>query len=325
MGMRKRRIEIEGIPDHPAVRAWRMATSLDAAPECIHVYRERPRKALYCLPGVAPGGASVFAKRAVAPRTAIERSVYRDILPLLPLTSPRYYGSWLDEPHGWLFVEDAGEERYSDRDPAQRALAARWIATLHVGATGIAAAQTLPDAGPARYLAHLRSGRDKIARSLRRWRYPRGEAEVLRALLSLCDAIEARWDRAVAALDGLPATVVHGDFRPKNAYLRRDAGELRLFPIDWETVGWGPPAPDLTRIDLGAYWSAVREAWPRIGFDAVEAWRETGRLLESLAAVNWVAETLRCEGARARSSAVEDLDVVLGRLGTVARAVRVLE
>lgn len=325
MGKRKRTILAGDLQAHPAVRAWAMATSLEAVPDCIHVYRERPRRALYCLPGVAPGGASVFAKRAVAPRTVIERTVYRDVLPHLPLTAPRYYGSWLDEPHGWLFVEDVGGDRYSESDPEHLAVAGRWVGTLHVEGGTIPAARSLPDGGPARYLTHLHIAREKIARSLRRWRYPRTEVQQLTAILSQCDAIEARWSRVEAAVGGAPSTVVHGDFRAKNGYLRRNGSGLSILPIDWETAGWGPPAADLTRIDLRAYWSVVREAWPHVGFDAIEGWQAIGRLLEELAAVNWVGETLKCEGAAARTWAVADLEVVLGRMTLAARMARVVE
>jgi aminoglycoside phosphotransferase (APT) family kinase protein len=118
--------------------------------------------------------------------------------------------------------------------------------------------------------------------------------------------------------------VVHGDFRPKNAYLHRNGGDLSLLPIDWETAGFGPPAPDLTRIDLGTYWSVVRSAWPEISFATVERWERVGRLLEALAAVNWVGESLRSENAAGRSCAVVSLESVLQRLTVAARAATVL-
>lgn len=325
MGKRKRRVVTGDLQAHPAIRAWATATSSEVVPDCVHVYRERPRRALYWLPGVAPDGASVFAKRAAAPRTVIERTVYRDLLPHLPLTAPRYYGSWLHEPHGWLFVEDVGGDRYSESDPEHLAVAGRWVGTLHAEGCRIPAARSLPDAGPARYLTHLRTAREKVNRSMGRWRYPRNEIEQLTAILSYLDAVEARWSRVEAAVDGAPSTVVHGDFRTKNGYLRRNGDGLRIFPIDWETAGWGPPAADLTRIDLDAYWSAVRDAWPDVGFETIDSWRRIGRLFEELAGVNWVAETLKCDGEAARSWAVVDLEVVLRRMTLAARAARVVE
>src|SRR3970282_2274355 len=98
----------EDLQRHPAVRAWEAATGLGTTPASVHVLRERARKALYWLPGLAPDGTAVFAKRAVAQRIALQRTVYQDIIPHLSLSAPRYYGAWFDGPHGWLFTEDVG-------------------------------------------------------------------------------------------------------------------------------------------------------------------------------------------------------------------------
>lgn len=324
MGRRKRVVFTGDLQTHPAAMAWAKATSLDVLPDCIYVYRERERRALYRLAGVAPGGASVFAKRARAARTVVERTVYQDILPFLPLTTPRYYGSWLDDPDGWLFIEDVGDERYTEQDPEHRALAGRWVATLHAGGVHVAAARSLPDGGPARYLGHLRSARERITSSLELWSYPRHEAALLETIMVYCDAIEARWARLEEALDDVPPTVVHGDFRPKNGYLRRNGDGLSILPIDWETAGWGAPVTDLTRIDLHAYWSVVRDAWP-VDFEAIKGWSRIGWLLEELAALDWVSKALGCESVRARGCAADDLTTVLGRLTVALRMTRMLE
>jgi hypothetical protein len=324
MGRRKRVVFTGDLQAHPAVMAWASATSLDVVPECLHVYRERDRSALYRLAGVAPGGASVFAKRAVVARTKIERTVYEDILPLLPLTAPRYCGSWIDDPHGWLFIEDAGEERYCEQNPEHRALAGRWLATLHVGARDVPAARSLPDGGSARYLDHLLRARERIIGSLDHWRYPRHEIALLDTVLAYCDAIEARWALLEEALNDAPATVVHGDFRAKNGYIRRNGDGLSILPIDWETASWGAPAPDLTRIDLQAYWSVVRDAWP-VDLEAVQAWCTIGLLFEAIAALDWESKTLNCESVLARSCTVDNLTTVLGRLMLPLRLIQLLE
>jgi hypothetical protein len=142
----------ERLDEHPAVLAWVAATSHETVPEAIHVLRERGHKGLYWLPGLAPGGAAVFAKRAVAPRTLIERTIYEDVLPHLQLTAPHYYGSCVDDAHGWLFVEDVGDRRYSKHEPEHLALAARWFGTFHLAAGRIPAARTCR-MGPARAAA----------------------------------------------------------------------------------------------------------------------------------------------------------------------------
>lgn len=315
----------EDLQAHPAMSAWRGATSLRTTPAAVHVFRERPRKALYWLPGLAPDGTAVFAKRAVAARTVLERTMYEEILPRLPLSAPHYYGSWLDEPDGWLFLEDVGAQPFSQRDPRHRALAAHWIGTLHVEAIRLPAANSLPDAGPGRYLEHLCAARERIGSSLRHWPYPQAEVAVLDALLALCDAIEGRWAHVQAACAEAPVTVVHGDFQPKNAYVKTNGAATSLCPIDWEKVGLGPPAPDLTRIDLDAYWSVVRPAWPGMRRDDIERLAGFGRLFELLAAVRWESQSLKFEDAFTRSWAVTCLGSWLGRLEEAARFTGILE
>jgi hypothetical protein len=170
----------------------------------IHSRAARARKALYWLPGLAPDGTAVFAKRAVTARTILERTIYEDVLPRLPLSAPHYYGSWLDEPHGWLFLEDVGAQAFSRHDPEHRAIAARWVGTLHTEAAGVPGVTALPDGGPARYLQHLREARRWSQSAHRR---PAGRIAVLDACSRGCDAIEAGWAR-VGELRGRASAVV---------------------------------------------------------------------------------------------------------------------
>jgi len=98
------------------------------------------------------------------------------------------------------------------------------------------------------------------------------------------------WDDWVAAAcAGVPSTLVHGDFRPKNAYLRDDGAGMCLFPIDWEMAGWGVPAADLTRVDLRAYWAVVRERWPDVDLGTVERLALFGQIFRLLAGIGWAA------------------------------------
>ena len=156
-----------GRPEHPAVEAWRKLQPASAGPESIQVLRERMSSATYRLIGVVPGGATLIAKRCRAAWASVERRVYAEVLPHLPVTSPRYYGS-VEGADGrcWLFLEDVGDERYVTSDEEQCALAGRWLGRMHTSTTmradAAAAAARLPDGGPDRYLQHLRSAREQI-------------------------------------------------------------------------------------------------------------------------------------------------------------------
>ena len=55
----------------------------------------------------------MIAQRACMAKARIERTIYEEILPHLPVTSPRYYGFRAEDPDfAWLFLEDIGDERY---------------------------------------------------------------------------------------------------------------------------------------------------------------------------------------------------------------------
>lgn len=311
---------------HPAVKAWLAATGCGRVPASVSVMRERPARhqGIYRLEGVGEGGTAVFAKWGPAAAILPERLIQEQILPYLPLTTPRYYGTCLDGSDGWLFLEDVGEQRYSRSEPEHLRVAAEWVGTLHTAGSHLGAVNGLPDAGPSRYLRQLRGARTRIHESLGRWTFAADEVEVLASLLSWCDVIEARWGHVEAGCGGVPATLVHGDFRPKNAFVRSNGHGLQIFPIDWEMAGWGPPSVDLTRIDLSAYWRVVRASWPGVDFVTVERLARFGRVLESVASMDWACVSLLLEQREYRSEAVVDLAVVLGRLNDVARAAQVV-
>jgi hypothetical protein len=96
--------------------------------------------------------------------------------------------------------------------------------------------------------------------------------------------------------DGVPATLVHGDFRTRHACVRRGRDGLALFPINWETAGWGVPAADLTRLDLPAYTSVIHSCWwPDACLEQIEQLAVAGRIFSSLAAIASISEQLACE------------------------------
>src|SRR5262249_13733959 len=77
--------------------------------------KERPRKGACRLAGGGPGGSAVIAKRCRRGEALLEQTIYEEVLPRLPLPALRCYGL-VEEPDGqsaWLFLEDAGGERYS--------------------------------------------------------------------------------------------------------------------------------------------------------------------------------------------------------------------
>lgn len=316
-----RSVITENVAEHPAVEAWTRAGPGRRLPERVLVLCEARRRSAYRLPGVGVDGGAVIAKRCRISVARLERTIYEDILPHLSLPTPRYYGSWLDGPRGWLLLEDVSGEPYRRDDREHQRLASQWVGMLHGSATGLDAARILPDAGPARYLEHLRQGREKVRRAMQQRAFSGEESRVLEAVASRLDAVEADWKPVEALCEDAPDTLVHGDIQAKNLFPQRD-GDQMLHAIDWEMAGFGCPAADLTRIDLDHYWSSVRPAWPGMTPEGVRRLATVGHLLQALAQVHWLSEWLRCEDREDRASAVTRFVPLLEHLADSSRSVR---
>src|SRR5437867_6337435 len=238
----------ESLLERRAVKAWRgLRPSHDepASVEILEPGRYR-KKTIYRLAGVGMKGSAVIAKRRQMTRGLIERTIYEQILPHLPVTAPHYYGFVEDDDtFCWLFLEDLGRERFSPLVEEHRVLAARWLGRMHTTAARLTTTFHLPDRGPDYYLELLRSARLAILRNLTNPALGTDDIAVLKAIVSQCDSLEAGWHELEKCCESMPTTLVHGDFRAKNVYVRTDQAGTCLFPIDWETAGWGVPAADL--------------------------------------------------------------------------------
>ena len=282
---------------HPAARAWRTFSGDRAAPARIEVLREGGKADTFRMIGLRSGDGPVIAQRSNAEKARLERFVYERILPHLPVTAPRYFGA-LEESSGfvWLFLEDVGSRRYLESSEAELALAGRWVGLMHTSAATLPAAAELPDGGPHRYLEHLRAARKTIRLHLDNPTFAAEERDALERLTTELDSVEGEWTGIACACTGLPPTLVHGDFRPKNAYLCEvGGGRLELFPIDWEMAGWGVPAVDLTRISLAGYREAILPAWPGTSEEDLGRLDGVGRVFRALAGIRWLAPQLANE------------------------------
>jgi aminoglycoside phosphotransferase (APT) family kinase protein len=286
----------------------------------VEVWRELPTNrpaSVYRLVFRERGMPGVFAKHTESRSGAVERQCYERILPHLHVATPACLGT-LEDPDGsfWLFVEDAGRDWYSIASPLHRQLAGRWIGEMHRQGARIPAARSLPAAGPERYRNHLRSARDRIVANLSNPGLSDDDRGVLRVSLDLQDEVEARWPQIEEACAGPPATLVHGDFQPKNIRVRRAQGVATLLTLDWEMAGWGNPAVDLappcafdvlSHVDLAAYASAVSREWPGVDAAAIRRLSIVGLVLRRLAAMDWAGESLHFEQPEVLSDPVESL------------------
>ena len=299
---------------HPAVEAWgRLHPAAEPRGITLFNGHKRRRKSdTYRLEGCGPDGTNVIAKRCRRSTAELERTIYQSVLSELPVSSLRYHGMVDDgDEQCWLFLEDAGDERYSPLISEHRRLAAEWLAALHGAAAEIPAASRLPDRGPDHHLAHLRSARKALVQQIADRAAAGEELRVLAALVSQFDALEARWSDVRAFCDTLPRTLVHGDFARKNLRVRGGEAGPALAAFDWEKAGWGVPAPDVARLrpderlaaarfresgEFGGfcadpsqeiYGSILRNGSAQPSAETIELMATVGTLFRCLATVHW--------------------------------------
>jgi hypothetical protein len=286
---------------HPAVAAWRELRPERPTPRYIEIVRDNENP-IYRLDGVGCGGSAVIAKRCSLSTASIEHTVYDEILPRLPLTTLRCYGFVQeDDEVAWLFLEDVGTVRFSRRIAGQRTRVGRWLALMHTFARSVGAPAGLPERGQRHYLEHLRAARRNIRQNLSNPAVTGSDVDLLWSVIALCDDLESHWNQLEACLEGVPATLVHGDFRPKNVHLRTVDSNAGVFVLDWETAGWGPPAVDLApargphsarHIDIKTYISIAQESWANLDSQMIGRPVAAGTIFRRLAAMDWASGNL---------------------------------
>jgi aminoglycoside phosphotransferase (APT) family kinase protein len=291
--------------EHRAVAAWRALGTDRRVPSAVETVRaKKPTgRCVYRLLDATDEGDSVIAKRYRSAVHDIDRAFYQEVLPLLPVSTPRFYGE-VDDGDGyvWIFLEDAGRQRFSPRDPEHRVLAARWLGTMHTAAPELPFRDRLPERGLQQYRHHLEEGRRLILDNLDNPALRPDETALLGSIVGLCDTVERRWEELEESCAAAPATLVHGDFRPRNVFVREAPGTRegqRLLVIDWEMAGWGVSAADLApkrgqpQVDLDTYCHVVREHWPEFDLRFARRLMWAGLIIRRLAAIEWAAMSLR--------------------------------
>jgi hypothetical protein len=278
--------------DHPAAYALGLLHPELGAPTRIVTLKDHPESSTFRLEGVGPTGSPLVAKHSARPSAVVERRVYEDILPLISVSQPLYYGSWTspEDSSTWFFTEDLGDEWYDPTNARHRQLAAEWLGELHTTATAFPEVSLLPDRGPQHYLSVLRT---TLARIPDAWVNPaQSDREPLDEILRQLQLVELHWDEVEDICANVPKTLVHGDFVDKNIRVRCEADRLILLPFDWESAGFGTPAVDLETPDAAAYQAVVRSLWPQCDLRASQALASVGRLFRLIMLIFWGSEKL---------------------------------
>jgi hypothetical protein len=109
----------------------------------------------------------------------------------------------------------------------------------------------------------------------------------MEAIITKCDFLEAHWDQVEDLWKGLPQTIVHGDFAPKNLRIRSNHNGMTFLPFDWSEAGWGSPAIDVMHLQPDAYWSNVRGPWPWLNLQDIQRSAKAGKIFHYLDAIYW--------------------------------------
>ncbi len=317
---------------HPAAHAWSKLQGRAAKPCSIDVLRP-PRKdghkaCIFRISGVGREGSSIVAKLCLKEIAQVERLIYETILPDLPIPKLEFYGTMASEDPemDWVFVEDAGDERYSPNVEEHRHIAAEWIAALHTSAESLLRLKQLPDRGPTHYLNHLRSARWRIDASRSNTAITWDQRTILDRVAAYIQSFEDSWNELERLCETMPRTLAHGDWAERNVRLRGDRGRRKLVVFDWETGGQGVPAVDLasSRIYtspccLRAYFSQVRKTWPALSFEDVVQMARVGRIFRVIAAIDWASVGLSFEQSDYLIKPVSLMQSYLGRIEDVLR------
>lgn len=291
---------VDGAP-HPALRAWRSLSTGGLAGDGVELLRggffRSKGRAIFRLGNVGPGGMPVVAKHCSNQTGELEHLVYTEVLPRLGVSFPGYLGLVPDGRSSWEFLEDVGALQASKVSAEHRVCAARWLGELQAASGRLAPPAGLPGRGPWTYLEALVRARAAILSSMGNPALSVQDRELLRGVIATCDRVEAGWHCIEAPCASMPKTLVHGDFRPKNLFLRQAENGLVVLPIDWEFAGWGVCAIDLgallrgpcTREDLAAYHDALGA---HVDEPDLRAWVCTGRVFRALASIQWTSTSL---------------------------------
>lgn len=226
-----------------------------------------------------------------------------DLLRGFGLYSPVVYGTYpteLDE-RVWLFMEDCGDLHPKLSRQDHRDAVSQWAGALHVAGTE-ATDLALPSRDVTYYAKVARTAADSLRCALDGIADPGGTSSGHRELARMCLAAAALLESATSLAAEVPKTIVHGDLVPKNLLIVPKPGTIQVVCLDWETVGIGPPAPDLQSVDHHTYRQRILRDWPKVTASVVERQASLGLAARLVQAVEWEVRSFLHLGSRERAS-----------------------
>jgi len=315
--------------EHSAVKAWAQLEPERAAPEALQVLKLCLKSAVYRLDGVGADGSAVIAKKCLTETAEVEWTIYKELLPQLPLRALHCYGI-VHEPgdgYSWLFLEAADGSEYSPLADEDRAVAAKWIGDFHGAAMKLGAARWLPLRNTAYYLDRLRSARSVIHELRANPVVPEHDRAVIRSVTTQCDVLETHWAELEEDCSDAPQTVVHGDFVIKNCRIRPVGAGHEFLLYDWEVAGWGVPATDLAQAtgrvvspDLDTYASVLARHGVSLDAAALRRLAACGNFFRLVDVIAWACTWVVNDDYRFLQKPISFLRSYEARLSAALRA-----
>jgi aminoglycoside phosphotransferase (APT) family kinase protein len=142
----------------------------------------------------------------------------------------------------------------------------------------------------------MQKARENILKNLASPIMTPAHIEVLKRVLTQMDVLDSHWQDLLKFCEGIPPTLAHGDFRPKNVHVKQSQTGDVLYAMDWEMAGWGNPVVDLApsrglssepQIDMPIYISFMQEVWPGLDLSTLRYFVQVGCIFRRLAAIYW--------------------------------------
>lgn len=236
-------------------------------------------------------GPPIVAKRTSPSSADYESRVYSDVLPRLRVGHVELLAQGVSDGHGWLFLEDAGDQELAEGDPDTRLALGRLLGRL-AASSDCARGTPLREYTFDYYTRILDDLQTAVGAALVS-RPDKPQEVVLAGARDQLARVREAWPAIGAFLDDGVRTVCHADVRPKNARWLRRTGELVL--LDWELTGWGDAAADLGCINVTGSVDPVLMGF-RLGNPderrPLTLVAGFGRLLRMLSAMTWAMEYL---------------------------------
>jgi hypothetical protein len=182
-----------------------------------------------------------------------EIRTYAEVLSLLDIGTPTFYGSVIDRQIGryWLFIEDVpGVELYQVGDLNTWQAVGRWLASFHERSVGTART-------PGLAVPLLFYSEEYCNTWMRRAEQFFGNACSQHGRMT---DLTRKFERVVERIGSLPVTLIHGEFYASNILVDSTRDILRICPVDWEMTAIGPAAIDLAALTSGRWTEIERRS-----------------------------------------------------------------